>query len=64
MKILQMTLTDICYDTNVRSCNLTQTMHLTEFTDSHLQHRRSMLLCDPKYGQRKSDFVIIVSRCF
>ena len=63
-QIFQMAGSDVGDHTGIRLCDRSQTVHLSKITDSHLQNCDLILFTETKYRQRKSQFVVKVSKCF
>ena len=59
----QMAKSDIRDHTGIRPRDLSQSVHLTEITDAHFQHRDLVIRAQPKYSQRNSQFIVEIPFC-
>ena len=63
-QIFQMAGTDVCDHAGIRSCNLCQTGHLTEITDSHFQNCNLILITKTENSEGKSQLIVEISLGF
>ena len=56
-----MALADVCHDTDVRSRDFTQTVHLAKIADSHLENGDLVLLCQAEDREGQAQFIVKVS---
>ena len=57
-----MDITDVSKDAVIRTGNLAQTMHFTKMVHAKLKYSHFVTGVDLKYGQRKTDFIVQISR--